>query len=240
MADESRSDSAQFAFMELLDGCLKELIKKPWSLEPPVVSEEMAKDPYVQTFLAALAHVKATAGTDGDEVVVQEVAPRPGATYARVGTKNKTEDLRKLQAVGRQVTAQEWKDMKSRAVTVSAFLDKDLPVESYHCKSSFKQIYQKRLKEEKMKELVETNTKAPLREQNLYVGFVYMPEDRVLMLRVLDEELAKFHEKLLKKAAKETVKTENIKDEPGVIKVKKEHLKKPKKEEVETIDLWEL
>ena len=60
------SDTAQFVFMELVDGCLKALVNKTWTTEPPVVSEAMAMDPYVQTFLGALAHVKMVVTMDQD------------------------------------------------------------------------------------------------------------------------------------------------------------------------------
>ena len=58
------SDTAQFVFMELVDGCLKALVNRTWTMEPPVVTKEMAMDPYVQTFLEALAHVTAVVTMD--------------------------------------------------------------------------------------------------------------------------------------------------------------------------------
>ena len=63
------------------------------------------------------------------------------------------------------------------------------------------------------------------------------------MLRNLKEmmpELDECRKKLLQKEAKMAIKAEKVKEEPGAIKVKKEHLKKAQKEPVETIELWEL
>ena len=249
MTDESLSDTTQFVFMELVDSCLKALVNKTWTMEPPVVTKEMAMDPYVQTFLGALAHVKTAMvvtkdiGQQTDEVV--DNGTQEDLRYFGVGQKNKPADLARLLRVGRMVTTEDWSRLKNDAISITAFLDKELPAERKDCKASFRQSFQKKLKEAKFKELEDMTPLIPahLREQNLFVGFVYLPKDRDLMLQILQEtmpDLEKCHEKKLQKEAKMAIKAEKVKEEPGAIKVKKEHLKKPKKEVVETIELWEL
>jgi hypothetical protein len=163
-------------------------------IEPTVVLEDddasssNTENAYIKAFNSALANHQNEVETDHREIYERTLE---SGRFVHTGSQNKPEDLQRLLRVGRLVSDQEWRLLKKQALSVSAFLDLEQVFGNLrHRKSSLLSPFQKAMKAAKFEECESpgyTGEKPPLKEQNRYVGFVYLESDRALMKSVLSK-----------------------------------------------------